>query len=189
MPWSLQGQVVHNSSIVGQVFSRVEPPDSFQTRFTFDIPINNADVFLVSEEDTLRTKTDSMGAFSFPSLNTTKVILTIVSPKNDNNGDVVYPISAAFDIMPGENYVLTPVELTKSTFLPSLKPIVTKEGSKWIYFPSESQVPGKEDFVVEMLKGHPSIEYNKRKNLYYIPEASVQFVNGAVIICLSMSEE
>ena len=98
------------SSIHGQVFKYASPPPPFPpSTVCLNIP---GWVTMIANGDTLQVETGSGGTFSVPEIASRKVSIIEVSLKNSMgqpNGRTI-PILLSFELMPGENILLIPVE-------------------------------------------------------------------------------
>ena len=84
LPLTLHGQdqpADTLSSIVGKTFYRMEIGDAGQALGieTVDAPVSRIEVILVAAGDTLRTKTDDQGRFSFSGIAARNVTLSMVN--------------------------------------------------------------------------------------------------------------
>ena len=102
LPLTLRGQSQATdtlSSIVGKTFFRMEI--GIGGLDNVDVPVSGIDVVLVAGKDTVRTKTDNLGRFSFSRIKTRQVTLSMVD-------DDYAPFSESFVLMPGESIVIVP---------------------------------------------------------------------------------
>ncbi|MBO6082457.1 MAG: hypothetical protein J6P46_05470, partial [Bacteroidales bacterium] len=100
-PFALRGQDQRRdtlSSIVGQTYYRMEISVSGQAdrMQAYDLPVAGSEVVLVAAGDTLRTKTDNLGKFTFKGIAARQVTLSMAD-------DDYAPFSESFTLMPGEN--------------------------------------------------------------------------------------
>jgi len=191
-PITLMGQD-DAASIVGQAFIHVE----VRSGWDHDIILATSylgegfDAILVADGDTLRTKSDraeGYGRFSFSGIVAKQVTLCIKPDKRSS----VQPFTASFELMPGENILLIPLQgpdyPEESMLQMSKKPIVTTDWDSWVYhYPTDLGGLGEKGFVMTNLKDVPGVEYvyNKRNGERTIsaPQKVVRMteVNGAYI--------
>ena len=194
LPVTLHGQTEGPaSSIVGEAFVAFEARSALDKDIIlgrFNIGVLEADVTLTANGDTLRTKTESNGRFSFSGILHQAVTLLI-----EQEGSVLF--SGSFELMPGENIVLVSVQRTPSSedsmLQVSSEPLVTMSGDTWVYHYSmfaDTYVGPRiqdKDYLISRLMGLPGVEYNKRRGTLTIsgPAIHKSFVNGAYVFGLT----
>lgn len=194
LPVTLHGQTEGPaSSIVGEAFVELEARDPLVKDIImgrFNIGVSEADVTLTANGDTLRTKTESGGRFSFSGILHQAVTLLI-----EEEGSVLF--SGSFELMPGENIVLVSVQRApfseKSMLQVSSEPLVTMSGDTWVYHYSmmdDNYVGPRiqdKDYLISRLMGLPGVEHNKRRGTLTIsgPAIHKSFVNGAYVFGLT----
>ena len=183
LPLTLVGQETSSSpsSIVGQIFQRMETPPQ-PRRISADLPII-ADIVLIADRDTIETRSTPQGDFSFSGICSKQVSLFI--NHSTREGAMTNYFSGTFELMPGENVVIVTMPDPK---LPPSVPIVTVEGDAWHYHVADGTAR-KQDFAVEMLTKMPGVEYNKKENVISIPGGAIHraYVDGAYIFALDPS--
>lgn len=190
LPLSLLGQEMPEdtlSSIHGQVFKYASPAPPFPpSTVCLNIP---GWVTMIANGDTLQVETGSGGTFSVPEIASRKVSIIEVSLKNSMgqpNGRTI-PILLSFELMPGENILLIPVEDFFETMPSANYSIVTMEGDDWIFhYPS---MIGIGHYAADKLKDFPGTKYNKRNETITIPKDGIYraYVDGAYIFALDPS--
>ena len=200
LPLSLRGQdgvqEPFSASIIGDAFVRLEYRDP--TRFNIMTYYNQSgilDVTLITDKDTLRTKTTISGRFSIMGITASRVTLFITPQTSWAD-----PFSGTFELMPGENIVVVPMERTPFPGGSPMQvfdgPIMTAEGDTWIYhYPYvvmtdgyAGGVPNYEEYeAISRLKGIPGVKLDARKHELYISGEAVHrtFVNGAYVFGLN----
>ena len=155
LPLKLQGQNQNQpantlSSIVGKTFYRMEIGDTGQALGieTLDAPVSRIEVILVAAGDTLRTKTDDQGRFSFSGIAAKNVTLSMV---NDNYA----PFSESFVLMPGENVVIVPrqrkIETLDAASVTAEAPVMTMKGDTLVYHANALTV-NEGDYAIDLLR-------------------------------------
>ena len=182
-------------SIVGETFTRVDIFTHGNHSYAGTTPLlkRDYDVILISAGDTLRTKTDNNGRFSFSGITASRITLLIEPIRGTSD----FPFSGTFELMPGENIVLVPIQREPypegSVIQLSNQPLMTADGDTWVYHcpvMSDSgyagREPGVEEELIGKLIGKPGVEYDKRKRLIYIPNERIRRteVNGAYVFAL-----
>lgn len=190
LPLSLLGQEKPAdtlSSIHGQVFKYASPPPPFPPSTTcFNV---HGMVTMVSSGDTLRVEAGTYGIFSVPEIASGQVSIIEVSLRNsmgEFNGRTI-PILLSFELMPGENIMLIPVEDFFETMPSANHTIVSLDGDDWIFhYPS---MKGIGLYAADKLKDFPGTTYNKRKETITIPKDGIYraYVDGAYIFALDPS--
>ena len=175
------------SSIHGQVFKYASPPPPFPpSTVCLNIP---GWVTMIANGDTLQVETGSGGTFSVPEIASRKVSIIEVSLRNSMgqpNGRTI-PILLSFELMPGENIMLIPVEDFFETMPSANHTIVTLDDDDWIFhYPS---MKGIGLYAADKLKDFPGTTYNKRKETITIPKDGIYraYVDGAYIFALDPS--
>ena len=191
LPLSLLGQEKPAdtlSSIHGQVFKYGSPPPPFPPSTTCLGVIGL--VTMVSNGDTLRVGTDNYGIFSVPEIASRQVSIievTLWDRITEQYSRGTIPILLSFELMPGENIMLIPVEDFFETMPSANYSIVTMEGDDWIFhYPS---MIGIGHYAADKLKDFPGTKYNKRKETITIPKDGIYraHVDGAYIFALDPS--
>ena len=193
LPLSLLGQEKPAdtlSSIHGQVFKYGSPPPPFPPSTTC-LSVHGM-VTMVSNGDTLRVEAGTYGIFSVPEIASGQVsiIEVLVKVKNrmgEFDGPTI-PIRVSFELMPGNNIILIPVEDFFETMPSANYSIVTMEGDDWIFhYPS---MKGIGLYAADKLKDFPGTTYNKRKETITIPKDGIYraYVDGAYIFALNPDE-
>ena len=190
LPLKLQGQNQNQpantlSSIVGKTFYRMEIGDAGQALGieTLDAPVSRIEVILVAAGDTLRTKTDDQGRFSFSGIAAKNVTLSMV------NDDYV-PFSESFVLMPGENVVIVPrqrkIETLDAASVTAEAPVMTMKGDTLVYHAAALRVD-EGDYAIDLLKQMPGVEVNQTTGEIRISGKNVarSYVNGALIFGLT----
>ena len=175
------------SSIHGQVFKYVSPPPPFPpSTACINIP---GWVTMIANGDTLQVETGSGGTFSVPEIASRKVSIIEVSLRNSMgqpDGRTI-PIRVSFELMPGENIILIPVEDYLETMPSANYSVVTMEEDDWIFhYPSMIGIGA---FAADKLKDFPGTKYNRRNETITIPKDGIYraFVDGAYIFALDPS--
>ena len=190
LPLSLLGQEKPAnilSSIHGQVFKYASPPPPFPPS-TVSLIVPGM-VTMIANGDTLQVETDNHGIFSVPEIASRQVSIIEVNVRNSMgqyNGRTI-PILVSFELMPGENILLIPVEDFFETMPSANYSIVTMEGDDWIFhYPS---MIGIGHYAADKLKDFPGTKYNKRKETITIPKDGIYraHVDGAYIFALDPS--
>ena len=190
LPLALWGQEMPEdtlSSIHGQVFKYVSPPPPFPpSTACINIP---GWVTMIANGDTLQVETGSGGTFSVPEIASRKVSIIEVLLR-DSMGQPdgrTIPIRVSFELMPGENIILIPVEDYLETMPSANYSVVTMEEDDWIFhYPSMIGIGA---FAADKLKDFPGTTYNKRKGTITIPKDGIYraHVDGAYIFALDPS--
>ena len=184
MPVTLHGQTADSLySIVGQTFLNYQYTSvgTGDILFTAHLGRGNLEVILVANRDTLRTISDSSGFFSFSGIPSKQVALFVEIPETST----LLPFYGTFELMPTENIVIIPMWYHIPEYMNlqlSNEAVVTSEGDAWvIHYPSEI-----ETLLINRLKDWPGVEYDKRKNVLFIPKKRVHIseVNGAYVFAL-----
>ena len=185
LPAALHGQVVDSlSSIVGKTYRQMEitipgPQGGMQI---YDIPIPGIEVVLIASGDTLRTKTDAQGRFSFSGIASRAVRLSMLD-------DSYAPFSESFTLMPGENIVIIPrqqkTETLDAASVSAERPIMTMRGDTLVYHAAAMTVR-EGDYAVDLLAQMPGVEVDQTTGQIRISgkEVSRSYVNGALIFGL-----
>lgn len=154
-------------------------PDAPSGPTTIEIPVAQAEVVVVSGKDTLRTKTDAVGAFRFRDLEPGEVHLSMTA-------DSYAPFSESFELMPGENVVIlsrqTKRELEAATVVAEA-PIMTMKGDTLVYHTAAMNVQAG-DFAVDLLKQMPGVEMKNGQIFVTGKAVRRSYVNGALIFGL-----
>ncbi len=190
LPLKLQGQNQNQpadtlSSIVGKTFYRMEIGDAGQALGieTLDAPVSRIEVILVAAGDTLRTKTDDQGRFSFSGIAARNVTLSMVN-------DDYAPFSESFVLMPGENVVIVPrqrkIETLDAASVTAEAPVMTMKGDTLVYHAAALRVD-EGDYAIDLLKQMPGVEVNQTTGEIRISGKNVarSYVNGALIFGLT----
>ena len=174
-------------SIVGQVFKYGQTPPNFPPA-TMMLSLGNSDawVTLVSDRDTLRTKVEiPQSLFSISGIKAKRVSLIVTWDDLSTGTSTIKTLFAGtFELMPGENIVLIPVEDFYLTMASANYSIVTLDGDDWIFhYPS---MKGIAVYVADKLKEFPGAKYSKRKETITIPSDGIfrEYVNGAYLFAL-----
>ena len=173
------------SSIVGKTFYRMEIGNAGQTLGieNLDVPVSRIDVFLVAAGDTLRTKTDDQGRFSFSGIAAKSVTLSMVN-------DDYAPFSESFVLMPGDNVVIVPrqkkIETLDAATVTAEAPVMTMRGDTLVYHAAALRVD-EGDYAIDLLRQMPGVEVNRTTGEIRISGKSVarSYVNGALVFGLS----
>lgn len=190
LPLSLLGQEKPAnilSFIHGQVFKYASPPPPLPPS-TVSLMVPGM-VTMIANGDTLQVETDNYGIFSVPEIASRKVSIIDVSLRNSMgqpNGRTI-PILLSFELMPGENILLIPVEDFFETMPSANYSVVTMEGDDWIFhYPS---MIGIGHYAADKLKDFPGTKYNKRNETITIPKDGIYRANvdGAYIFALDPS--
>jgi len=192
LPLSLLGQEKPAdtlSSIHGQVFKYGSPPPPFPpSTACFSVP---GMVTMIANGDTLRVEAGTYGIFSVPEIASGQVSIIEVNVRNSMgqySGRTI-PILLSFELMPGENIMLIPVEDFFETMPSANYSIVTMEGDDWIFhYPS---MKGIGLYAADKLKDFPGTKYNKRNETITIPKDGIYraYVDGAYIFALKPAAE
>ena len=188
LPLILQGQnqpADTLSSIVGKTFYRMEIGNAGQTLGieNLDVPVSRIDVFLVAAGDTLRTKTDDQGRFSFSGIAAKSVTLSMVN-------DDYAPFSESFVLMPGDNVVIVPrqrkIETLDAATVTAEAPVMTMRGDTLVYHAAALRVD-EGDYAIDLLRQMPGVEVNRTTGEIRISGKNVarSYVNGALVFGLS----
>ena len=188
LPISLHGQKVYVdtlSSIVGKTFFRMEVGMTGQAVGieTLDIPVSQVEVCLVAGRDTLRTKTDNHGKFTFSGIASKIVTLSMV------NDDYV-PFYESFVLMPGENIVIVPrqreAEILDAAKVTAEMPIMTMKGDTLVYHANALTV-SEGDYAIDLLKQMPGVEVDRQTGQILISGKNIarSYVNGALVFGLN----
>jgi hypothetical protein len=190
LPLTLWGQEMPEdtlSSIHGQVFKYGSPPPPFPPSTTC-LSVHGM-VTMVSNGDTLRVEAGTYGIFSVPEIASGQVSIIEVSLRNrmgEFDGRTI-PILLSFELMPGENIMLIPVEDFFETMPSANYSIVTMEGDDWIFhYPSDKGIGL---YAADKLKDFPGTKYNRRNETITIPKDGIYraYVDGAYIFALDPS--
>ena len=190
LPLTLWGQEMPEdslSSIHGQVFKYASPPPPFPPSTTC-LSVHGM-VTMVSNGDTLRVEAGTYGIFSVPEIASGQVSIIEVSLRNrmgEFDGRTI-PIRVSFELMPGNNIILIPVEDYFETMPSANYSVVTMEGDDWIFhYPS---MKGIGLYAADKLKDFPGTKYNRRNETITIPKDGIYraFVDGAYIFALDPS--
>ncbi|MBP5558567.1 MAG: hypothetical protein J6X71_02245, partial [Bacteroidales bacterium] len=188
LPLTLHGQnqpADTLSSIVGKTFYRMEIGDAGQALGieTIDAPVSRIEVILVAAGDTLRTKTDDQGRFSFSGIAARNVTLSMVN-------DDYAPFSESFVLMPGDNVVIVPrqrkIETLDAASVTAEAPVMTMKGDTLVYHAAALRVD-EGDYAIDLLKQMPGVEVNQTTGEIRISGKNVarSYVNGALIFGLT----
>jgi hypothetical protein len=188
LPLTLNGQNQQAdtlSSIVGKTFYRMEIGNAGQALGieTLDTPVSRIEVILVAAGDTLRTKTDDQGRFSFSGIAAGSVTLSMVN-------DDYAPFSESFVLMPGDNVVIVPrqrkVETLDAATVTAEAPVMTMRGDTLVYHAAALRVE-EGDYAIDLLKQMPGVEVNRMTGEINISGKNVKrsYVNGALIFGLT----
>ena len=188
LPMTLYGQdqpVDTLSSIVGKTFYRMEIGDAGQALGieTLDAPVSRIEVILIAAGDTLTTKTDDQGRFSFSGIAAKNVTLSMVN-------DDYAPFSESFVLMPGENVVIVPrqrkIETLDAASVTAEAPVMTMRGDTLIYHAAALRVE-EGDYAIDLLRQMPGVEVNQTTGEIKISGKNVarSYVNGALIFGLT----
>ena len=173
------------SSIVGKTFYRMEIGDAGQALGIeiLDAPVSRIEVILVAAGDTLKTRTDDQGRFSFSGIAAKNVTLSMVN-------DDYAPFSESFVLMPGENVVIVPrqqkVETLDAASVTAEVPVMTMRGDTLIYHAAALRVD-EGDYAIDLLKQMPGVEVDRMTGEIKISGKNVarSYVNGALIFGLT----
>ena len=187
LPLALRGQEVAQtlSSIVGQTYFRMDMRQTAQLNGVeyIDIPLSGVEVILVEAGDTIRTKTDNLGKFTFTGISSRQVTLSI-------GGDGYAPFSESFALMPGENVVIVPrqrkIETLDAASVTAEVPVMTMRGDTLVYHASALRVD-EGDYAIDLLKQMPGVEVNRMTGEIKISGKNVarSYVNGALVFGLT----
>ena len=187
LPLALRGQEVAQtlSSIVGQTYFRMDMRQTAQLNGVeyIDIPLSGVEVILVEAGDTIRTKTDNLGKFTFTGISSRQVTLSI-------GGDGYAPFSDSFALMPGENVVIVPrqrkIETLDAASVTAEVPVMTMRGDTLVYHASALRVD-EGDYAIDLLKQMPGVEVNRMTGEIKISGKNVarSYVNGALVFGLT----
>ena len=188
LPMTLHGQnqpADTLSSIVGKTFYRMEIGDAGQALGieTLDAPVSRIEVILVAAGDTLKTKTDDQGRFSFSGIAAKNVTLSMVN-------DDYAPFSESFVLMPGENVVIVPrqrkIETLDAASVTAEAPVMTMRGDTLVYHAAALRVD-EGDYAIDLLRQMPGVEVNRTTGEIRISGKNVarSYVNGALIFGLT----
>ena len=195
LPLTLYSQTVDSlSSIIGQAFIHFEARSGYDhdsVLGTFYQVQTDHEIKLVADGDTLRTKSDKTGLFIISGIDAKEVTLLIEA----DDRILAYPFSTSFELSPGDNIVLVPLQRPPYpegySLLLSLEPIVTMNGDTWVYhYPSNLGVNAERPYVMTRLKDMPGVEFvnNRRTGRKTIsaPQKVVRMseANGAFIFSL-----
>lgn len=171
-------------SIVGQVFKYGLTPPALPPG-TMMLTFGNSDalVTLVADMDTLRTEVEKpYSLFSFSEITAKQVSITVTRNDLSTGTSIIKTLfSGAFELMPGENVVLIPVDGFFETMESVNYSIVTLEGDDWIFhYPS---MKGIGVYLADKLKDFPGAKYNKRKETIALPSDGIcrEYVDGAYL--------
>ena len=183
---ALYGQAVDSlSSIVGKTYRQMEVPMPGAQGGTqvYDVPISGIEVVLVAAGDTLRTKTDAQGRFSFSGIASRAVRLSMLD-------DDYAPFSESFTLTPGENIVIVPrqqkIETLDAASVSAERPIMTMRGDTLVYHAAAMTVR-EGDYAVDLLAQMPGVEVDALTGQIRISgkEVARSYVNGALIFGLN----
>ena len=144
---------------------------------------------MIANGDTLQVETGSGGTFSVPEIASRKVSIIEVLLR-DSMGQPdgrTIPIRVSFELMPGENIILIPVEDYLETMPSANYSVVTMEGDDWIFhYPSDKGIGL---YAADKLKDFPGTKYNRRNEAITIPKDGIYraHVDGAYIFALDPS--
>ena len=186
-PFALRGQDQRRdtlSSIVGQTYYRMEISVSGQAdrMQAYDLPVAGSEVVLVAAGDTLRTKTDNLGKFTFKGIAARQVTLSMAD-------DDYAPFSESFTLMPGENIVIVPrqqkTETLDAASVSAERPVMTMRGDTLVYHAAALTV-GEGDYAIDLLAQMPGVEVDRTTGQIRISGKSVvrSYVNGALVFGL-----
>lgn len=137
---------------------------------TYQFPVENNEVLLIADGDTLRTKTGRAGMFYFQGIVAKQVSIYF----KETGKSLSYPFFGTFELMPGENILLVPNSWDNPSdgfdmYRLFTHPFVTSEGDYWIYhYPTQMNYPPADYYIMEKMKDWRGVEFNKRKGLLYI---------------------
>lgn len=181
-----QNQVADTlSSIAGKTFYRWDIGSVGESVGieTIDVPVSRVEVVLVAAGDTLRTRTDDLGKFTFSGIAPKRVTLSMTS-------DDYVPFSETFELMPGENVVLVPrrkkEEILNAAKVTAEAPVMTMRGDTLVYHAAALRV-NEGDYAIDLLKQMPGVEIDATTGEIRISGKQVHrsYVNGALIFGLN----
>ena len=186
LPLSLRGQESAQtlSSIVGQTYYRMDTGQTVQVNGVeyVEIPLSGVDVILVSAGDTLQTKTDNLGKFTFTGISARQVTLSMTN-------DDYAPFSESFVLMPGDNVVIVPrqrkIETLDAATVTAEAPVMTMRGDTLVYHAAALRVD-EGDYAIDLLKQMPGVEVDATTGVIKISGRQVHrsYINGALIFGL-----
>ena len=187
LPLSLRGQETPQalSSIAGKTFYRwdIGAVGESVGIETIDIPVSRVEVVLVAAGDTLRTRTDDQGKFTFSGIVPKRVTLSMTS-------DDYAPFSETFELMPGENVVIVPrrkkEEILDAAKVTAEAPVMTMRGDTLVYHAAALRV-NEGDYAIDLLKQMPGVEIDATTGEIKISGKQVHrsYINGALIFGLN----
>ena len=185
LPMSLRGQEAQSlSAIVGQTYYRMDMGQTAQGSGVeyVDVPISGVDVVLVAGGDTLRTKTDNLGKFTFTGIPARQVTLSMP-------GDDYAPFSETFELMPGDNVVIVPrqrkIDTLDAAAVTAEAPVMTMRGDTLVYHAAALRAE-EGDYAIDLLKQMPGVEVDATTGVIKISGQQVHrsYINGALIFGL-----
>ena len=186
LPLLLRGQesVQTLSSIVGQTYYRMDTGQNAQVTGVeyVDIPLSGVEVILITAGDTLRTRADNLGKFTFTGISAQLVTLSMT-------GDEYAPFYETFELMPGDNVVIVPrqrkIETLDAASVTAEAPVMTMRGDTLIYHAAALRVD-EGDYAIDLLKQMPGVEVDATTGVIKISGRQVHrsYINGALIFGL-----
>ena len=162
------------SSIAGEVIVRQR---IIEQSLQYDFPVQGAEVELVCRQDTLKTVTDLRGGFSFSSLVSGVIHMSI---KKDGYAT----FSESFEIVPGENVILVDLSPSGGDIEPAVAssrpPVMMMKGDTLVY--NAAAIDTREgDYAIDILKQFPGVEVQGRSIRIVGQSVRRTYVNGALI--------
>lgn len=167
------------SSIAGRMIEMQEMRH-LDSVIHLDFPIVDKEIMLVIKGDTLKTKTNSTGSFSFKELSPGPVRLMTSYLDYE-------PFSESIDLVPGENVVIIPfsnkIRQLNAAVVTDEIPAVIQHGDTLIYNAVAVALQS-DDFAIDMLSRFPGVELKNGQIVIVGKAVRRSYVNGALVFGL-----